>query len=374
MNINSKNYFNKKLKWKKNYNLIVVKSKKDLNDMISYFIYFLKLKSNFKCIGMDFEFNSSTEGKKIALFQINLETEKNNANIYLFYPPDLSDKQIKVLVDLLINKDIKKVLHGAESLDIPYLFKNIFTTNKLRNKFCNNLFDTRYMCEYYNLENRNDSKCKIYHILREMDVIDDVIMKMLLDNEEKMGPIYLVDIDVRNLDEFTMLYSAFDVLYLPALLLQFPKNETYNKLIPEITCFNYIDRYEDIFNKPFSELLNKINNFFIIYEKNNFFNKIKLIDIYQTNHDKLINENQQISYLININYFKKFLKTFIKFIVYKFIYKNYKVFEKNKEKSNLINELLLLESEFQKIKLPDTFNNYFKNIRQELKTNIIINV
>ena len=77
MNINSKNYFNKKLKWKKNYNLIVVKSKKDLNDMISYFIYFLKLKSNFKCIGMDFEFNSSTEGKKIALFQINLETEKN---------------------------------------------------------------------------------------------------------------------------------------------------------------------------------------------------------------------------------------------------------------------------------------------------------
>ena len=374
MNINSKNYFNKKLKWKKNYNLIVVKSKKDLNDMISYFIYFLKLKSNFKCIGMDFEFNSSTEGKKIALFQINLETEKNNANIYLFYPPDLSDKQIKVLIDLLINKDIKKVLHGAESLDIPYLFKNIFTTNKLRNKFCNNLFDTRYMCEYYNLENRNDSKCKIYHILREMDVIDDVIMKMLLDNEEKMGPIYLVDIDVRNLDEFTMLYSAFDVLYLPALLLQFPKNETYNKLIPEITCFNYIDRYEDIFNKPFSELLNKINNFFIIYEKNNFFNKIKLIDIYQTNHDKLINENQQISYLININYFKKFLKTFIKFIVYKFIYKNYKVFEKNKEKSNLINELLLLESEFQKIKLPETFNNYFKNIRQELKTNIIINV
>ena len=374
MNINSKNYFNKKLKWKKNYNLIVVKSKKDLNDMISYFIYFLKLKSNFKCIGMDFEFNSSTEGKKIALFQINLETEKNNANIYLFYPPDLSDKQIKVLIDLLINKDIKKVLHGAESLDIPYLFKNIFTTNKLRNKFCNNLFDTRYMCEYYNLENRNDSKCKIYHILREMDVIDDVIMKMLLDNEEKMGPIYLVDIDVRNLDEFTMLYSAFDVLYLPALLLQFPKNETYNKLIPEITCFNYIDRYEDIFNKPFSELLNKINNFFIIYEKNNFFNKIKLIEIYQTNHDKLINENQQISYLININYFKKFLKTFIKFIVYKFIYKNYKVFEKNKEKSNLINELLLLESEFQKIKLPETFNNYFKNIRQELKTNIIINV
>ena len=374
MNINSKNYFNKKLKWKKNYNLIVVKNKKDLNNMISYFIYFLKLKSNFKCIGMDFEFNSSTEGKKIALFQINLETEKNNANIYLFYPPDLSDKQIKVLVDLLINKDIKKVLHGAESLDIPYLFKNILTTNKLRNKFCNNLFDTRYMCEYYNLENSNENKCKIYHILREMNVIDDVIMKMLLDNEEKMGPIYLVDIDVRNLDEFTMLYSAFDVLYLPALLLQFPKNETYNKLIPEITCFNYLDRYEDIFNKPFSELLNKINNFFVIYEKNNFFNKIKLLDIYQTNHDKLIKENQQLSYLININYFKKFLKTFIKFIVYKFIYKNYKVFEKNKQKSNLINELLLLESDFQKIKLQDTFNNYFKNIRHEIKTNIIINI
>ena len=34
-----------------------------------------------------------------------------------------------------------------------------------------------------------------------------------------------------------MLYSAFDVLYLPSLLERFPNNVLYMKLIPQFTCF-----------------------------------------------------------------------------------------------------------------------------------------
>lgn len=374
MEIKSKNYFNKKLKWNKNYVIKVVKNNTDITEMIKYFNNYIKIKNHKKFIGLDFEFNSSSEGKKIALFQINLEVGKKDGKIYLFYPLDLNKNQTSVLIELLTNKKIKKILHGAESLDIPYLFKNIFTNNKLRNLFCQNLFDTRYMCEYYHLENNNVLKCKIYHILKQMNVIDDKIMKQLLDNEEKMGPIYLIDIDVRNLNKFTMLYSAFDVLYLPLLLQQFPQNELYMKLIPEITCFNYIDRYEDIFTKLFSELLNKMNNFFIILEKNNYYHKIKLIDIYQTNLDLLYKKNKEISYFLEINYFKKFIKTFIKFIVYKYLHLNYKVFEKNKEISNLLQDLLNLENDFQKIKIPKTFNLYFQNVRRFIKEKFIINI
>ena len=84
MIINSNEYFNKKIKWNKVYKIVVVKNNKDIEEMISYFLDFIKLNSIKKSVGLDFEFNSSPEGKKIALFQINLESDKNDAKIYLF--------------------------------------------------------------------------------------------------------------------------------------------------------------------------------------------------------------------------------------------------------------------------------------------------
>ena len=131
MIIKSKNYFNKKINWKKEYDITVVKTNKDVENMLKYFSIFIKLKSRNKYAGLDFEFNSSPEGKKIALFQINLESDESNAKIFLFYPLDLNYKDMDILVELLTDVNIKKILHGAESLDIPYLFKNIFESNSL---------------------------------------------------------------------------------------------------------------------------------------------------------------------------------------------------------------------------------------------------
>lgn len=367
MIIKPENYFNKKLKWNKTYKINVVKNKDDLNEMIYFFENFTKLKSKNKYVGLDFEFNSSPEGKKIALFQINLESDSKNGVIYLFYPPDLNNDQLNVLINLLTNQNIKKVLHGAESLDIPYLFKNIFINNKLRKLFCNNLFDTRYLCEYFHLENKTNNKCKIYHILKEMKVIDEDIMNMLLENEEKMGPIYLVDINVRKLDEFTMLYSAFDVLYLPALLMQFPKNDTYLKLIPETTCFNYIDRYEDIFTKPFSELVGKVNNYYLKLENGN----VKLIDIFQMYYYWVDDKDHILTKLMEINYFKKFIETFIKFVVYKNILKTYDVWENNDTITNIINDFEKEEYRFSKINLQNNFEKFFNQITRIIKKDIV---
>ena len=370
MIINSNDYFNKKLNINKEYKIIVVKTENDMKNMISYFSDFDNLNNKDKMIGLDFEFNSSPEGKQIALFQINLETDNNKGQIYLFYPPDLNDDQLIILIKLLTNKDIKKILHGAESLDVPYLFKNIFTTNELRNKFCYNLFDTRYLCEYYHIENKIDAKCKIYKILREMEVIDDTQLNMLLKNEEDMGPIYLIQIDVRNLNNNTMLYSAFDVLYLPALLNKFPKNNIYNKLIPQITCFNYIDKYEDIFTKPFSEIVGRANNYFIKLNKPSKSN-LKLIEIYQK-HFYWINDDKQIlKKLLEINYFKKFIQTFIKFIIYKNILKNNKVWENSEKITNIIQEFQREEERFNKIKLSKDFELFFNNITKIIKKDII---
>ncbi len=367
MILDKNNYFNKKLGWDKNYKIKVVKTQNEVDEMLSYFMDFNDSKSKNKYVGLDFEFNSSPEGKKIALFQINLEQDNSDGFIYLFYPPDLKEeKEMKILINLLTNPSIKKILHGAESLDIPYLFKNIFTDNNLREEFCKNLYDTRYLCEYYHLENKIEGKCKIYSLLYEMNVIDDNILDMLAENEEKMGPIYLVDIDVRNLNESTMLYSAFDVLYLPALLNQFPDKYEYIKLIPEITCFNYKDRYDNFFTKPFSELVNKYNNYFIEFDET----KIKLIDIYLLYYYWIDDSSKVLGKLKEINYFKKFIEVFIKYIVYKNLLILYDVWESNTEKIDFDKEFKEKEEEFGKIGLSSNLNLFFSEIRNKIKKDI----
>ena len=98
MIINSKNYFNENIKVIKTYKINVVNNNLDQDNMINYFKYFINLKNRYKIVCLDFEFNSSPTGKKIALFQINLESDLNDAMIYLFYPPDLNTKQLDILI------------------------------------------------------------------------------------------------------------------------------------------------------------------------------------------------------------------------------------------------------------------------------------
>ena len=362
MILESKDYFFKD--HNKKYKINLVKDKKETAYMIDYFNSFRKLNSKNKFVGLDFEFNASPEGKQIALFQINLESENENAEIFLFYPPSLDKNQTKDLKKMLIEPGIKKILHGAESLDIPYLFKNIFTTTKERTEFCTNLFDTRYMCEFMHLEKKLNNKCKIYSILLELKVINKKQYDMLLKNEEDMGPIYEIIIDVNNLDKHTMLYSAFDVLYLPVLLNKFPDNKIYMKLIPEMTCFNFIDRYENFFTKPFAQVLNKSNNYFVI---TNTKINLKLIDIFNYFY---YTRSGIILHFMEINYYKKFLETFIKFIIYKNIGKIYNVYQKSNVLANNMIEFNELEVEFSKIKLFNEFELFFTNLRKELKQEI----
>ena len=54
-----------------------------------------------------------------------------------------------------------KILHGGESLDIPYLFDQVLKDKKLIKSFCKNLFDTKYLCEYGHIEKGFNGKCSI---------------------------------------------------------------------------------------------------------------------------------------------------------------------------------------------------------------------
>lgn len=361
MEIIGKDYFNKKNT--KIFNVIICDTKNKINEMILYFINYMEnYKNKNPIIGIDFEFNNINNKREIALFQINLESDDNDPHIYLFYPPDLSKEQIDILKQLLMTDYIKTIIHGGESLDIPYLFKNLFTTNNEQIMFCKNLYDTKYLCEFYNLDNKlYQNRCKIYYLLKQMDVVNKKQFDYLLKNEEDMGPIYKVIIDVKKMDLPVIKYSTYDVLYLPALIKSFPDTDYYNNIIPEITHIHYILKQTDFFEKQ-NEKISYFNNIFLDYEYSN----IKLIEMYEYMYYWI--KQNEISHLLEITYFRKFFQLIIKSIVYNLITENYITYEKkglpnNKKAVNFFNIM-----EWDNFK----YTKYlFSKINEDIEKNIL---
>jgi|SaaInlStandDraft_5_1057022.scaffolds.fasta_scaffold00837_14 hypothetical protein len=337
------------------YNTIICNNKENINKMIDYFITFMKIKDN-KYIGIDFEFNRIRNHRKIALFQINLEINKTKT-IFMFYPPDLNNTEIKILKKLLINEMV--ILHGGESLDIPYLFNNIFITKNEQYLFCKKLFDTKYLCEYYNIENNNiKNKCKIYYLLLNQKVINKNKFNYLLENEEKMGPVYKIKINIKKMSKELTLYSAYDVVYLPRLYMSFPKNNLYENVLPQITSIIFIIKNNNFIKKQ-TDILNKFNMF--------KYNDINLVDYYK------IVDYTKIKYniLYKINYFKKFWTMLIKLIIYIKIINNYDTYYKK----NKLNKIKLNNFNYyiNKFKFFNYAYSYFLELNDSIKiTELII--
>jgi hypothetical protein len=113
------------------------------------------------------------------------------------------------------------------------------------------------MCEYYNSINNIDGKCKIYELLLGLKVIDKKKYDELLINDELVGNIWDVFIDVRHLSKQVAKYSAYDVIYLPDLYKVFIKSDTNNifkNIIPDISHVAFNLRYNNKLNEISEEL------------------------------------------------------------------------------------------------------------------------
>jgi hypothetical protein len=222
----------------------------------------------------------------------------------------------------LNNKNIRFILHGGESLDLPYIFSNILIKNRF--PFLSNLIDTRYLCDYYHNENNIDNKCKINYLNKEMKVITEQQFNFLEKEEEKMGPIYKIKVNVNKLNDLLILYTITDVLYLPELVRKFPNNNVYNFIVPETLayCFTAKD-YLSINNNSFSNYINSFNNSFLRYDTE----RILLNDLFHM----IVNiiDDEIINNLRNINYFKKQLDILLKYVIYRQLIENFVVFQKN---------------------------------------------
>lgn len=322
----------------KKYYILKVDDDKKQNIMIDIFNNFMKtINGKHKhFMGIDFEFNKvSKESKDVALMQINLENDNNDAYIFLFNPSELTNDNMKVLIKLLTNRDLIKILHGAESLDVPYVFNQLLITKKNIDNFCKNFYDTKYLCEIYHIENKIKSSCSIYELLLEHKVISSEKIEELNKIEEDMGPIYLIKIDIHNLSEQVLKYSLYDVLFLPQLLRGFlEKNKLYTKITPKITCliFKYKKNIEDQFLK-LEKNINTMNIYFI-KEGNN---RILLKDIWEMYYYYIVDKDNYFIYLKEINYFKNFLEIITKLIVYSNIIQYFTVYKNNKETINTFN-------------------------------------
>ena len=284
-------------------------------------------------LGIDYEFNTKkvTGGaREIALAQFCFETEiidenKNYNNyIFLVYPPNLRKATYDLLVNkILLNKRIIKVLHGSDSLDIPYMYDELLKNDvKKIETFTYGVVDTRYLCEYNNLINNDlEAKCKIYYLLNQLGIISSKQFEWLLQNEKDMGHIWNIKISVDTLSDELLNYTAFDVVYLKQLYLHFDteKVKSVIDVINEITRLIFIEKkgittiMEKIKNKT-----NWMNNFTFTYKKE----KITFSDFFNNFINETKFETIDISKLILLNNFRTIIMTILKFFVYQYIVNN----------------------------------------------------
>lgn len=284
-------------------------------------------------LGLDFEFNKISKSyRDIALMQINLENDGNIGYIFIFNPSKLKSNNIKILIKLLITKHIIKILHGSESLDIPYLFNQLLVTEENINKFNNNFYDTKFICEFINIKNKSKISCSIYELLLNNKIISNKQIDKLNDMETLMGPIYLINIDIYNLNDNVFNYALYDVLYLPELIKKLfsLENNIVFKLISELLGF--INIYKRNIDDKFIKLeaiINDMNNYYFYVDKI----KYKLNEVW-LDYYNMITNNYYIDLCTNINYFKHFFKIITKYIVYSNICKIIKI---KKNKTDYIN-------------------------------------
>ena len=316
--LNGKNEFFPKLN-NKTYQILVIDNKENEK-------YMFQIVNNFNqgYIGIDLEFNHvSKEKMDVALMQLNLENDSDNiGHIFLLDPSELSDENYNNLINLFTKNNIIKIIHGSEALDITYLFNQLLITKENINNFCNNLYDTKYLCEYYKIlhelsvnteTSENKISCGIYNLLLLLNIITPNKIKELDEIENQMGPIWLIKINVNNLSIPLLKYALYDVIFLPELLKKFLnfQNIYYTNIIPEITTLIY--KYRKNIENQFlhlEQLIGKMNiNFVFIHNK-----RYLLQEIYQIFYNELFENIKEI------NYFRNFFKIITKFIIYYNIY------------------------------------------------------
>jgi hypothetical protein len=312
----------------KTYNIYKIDDKIKEKFMVKILIWFARHSKKFKehkhYIGIDYEFNKISKGDRtVALMQMNLENELNIGHVFLLNPETLEPKYLEILKRVMSIRRVIKILHGSESLDIPYLYNQLLISKKYVTNFSKNFFDTKLICDYIKLESGQNISCSIYDLLDSSNIISKATLKLLEENEENMPPLWTIVIDINKLSEELYFYSICDVLFLPELIKNL-RNRYNTRILYLSEMFNLINidkRNIDNVFKTLIEKLNKYNNSYI-FINNKIYTFVKLWKVIFP----LISFNKFINIAKQINFLKNLFVTLAKFILYKQLADKYKAF------------------------------------------------
>lgn len=298
-------------------------------------------------VGVDFEYTN----KKIEMAQLNFEHSMALKGIIMIVSPnELEPIMTENFINLIIcNKFIKKILHGSDSLDIPYVYNHLLDKDpKKIISFTKSLIDTRFLCEYYKLNKGDpDYRCSIYaedptgSAIYYFKVIDEEQQKRLTELLQSMPPVFDITWNIHKLEKSKILYAQYDVIYLKYFYYQIIYTATkdvktdlekksliklYKNVLNEITRFVYLERNEiTLLLAKCKEEVDPVNNYFV--RKPNGI--MKMIDIYNQALANLESFNPKISIdkLIKVNHFKVPIMTIIKRMVYGHISRKCRVYK-----------------------------------------------
>lgn len=320
---------------------------------------------------IDFEFYKGT----IALMQINF-----GKYVWIIDPKDYDRDKIEVINNkLLLNDNVYKVLHGSESLDLPYIFTELFNNDKNKiMKLMGKFIDTRFLCEYVRSSLEEEGRCSIYNAMLYFKTITQDKFDELEKNNKLMGPIQNIKWDIKNLSSFHIRYAFYDVLYLIDFLKDIYKkitNETPNLIrtyyyINQVLRFVILER-RNVMNimDDLKMVVNKINNY-IVKDKN-----ITLLNLYNELMEKciLVDNNKgyvDMNFIESNNYVKGVFSFLLKYIAYYVISKKYIVY---KNKNEIMNEAVSIKDLYEKLeenkmyKIINLLRLYESNILEKLK-------
>lgn len=249
--------------------------------------------------GIDFEFTKNN----ISLMQINFTISPSHKYIWIIDPRLYTKTDIQILnTKLLLNPKVYKILHGSESMDIPYIYTTLLQNDKKQIlQFTSKFIDTRFLCEYVRESLNITGKCSIYDALLYFNTINQNQNQNLNTIHNSMGPIHHVSWSLHHIKDNTLKYAYYDVLYLNDL----PK-DIFKKILtntPQYTRTYYyilkIIRFVMLERKKVTPILDfiKTNNKPLPQNYNSFISDCILND----NNEKIY-----VSFIISNDYIKIF--------------------------------------------------------------------
>jgi hypothetical protein len=327
-------------------------------------------------VGIDYEFNQ----RKIALMQLNCESVSDEnldtySYIWIVNPAEFDDKQIQILINqLMVNKHIYKILHGPDSLDIPYMYSEMFKNNKQTIlDFTKKVLDTRFLCEYLRISIGEERKCSIYDALLYFGTISNEKYVDLVNTHDDMGPVQDISWNVHKMSSFHTKYALYDVLFLQHFLRDIfikvhndtPKYVNSYKYATSLIRFIFVERRDVTSITEFcKEEINPINNYMIkikgknttlITIYNNIIDGLKLRDTYNSKSIEVID----MDFLLSVGYLKKTFSFLLKYIVYAIIVEEYDVYIK---KETMMKKSLSIKTIYSQLEKYD-FDRLLKLIK-----------